>query len=324
MSDKSWLVDKPVELDDCPGEFEDIKCNYCGSTERELVIKVKDYETFFSGQFSIVRCSKCGLTYMAPRLTQETLIKYFYPEDYTCYGEQTVGFFEKLRWLVVSKPKVKVISNLVGQKNIRLLDVGCGDGKFLHYLKLNTSWDAIGVDPNPISVKFAEQKGIDVRPTSLEQASFPDEHFDVVTMNQVIEHVPFPYDIMKEVFRILKKEGLFITENPNYRGFECRLFKSYWWGYHGPRHLHFYTYEMITKMLESVGFNILKINPKRRPGGIAWSFQNLLLEKGVDKNIAYRLGLNNPAMALLFAAPEIIISIFERTSMMEVISQKPA
>ena len=129
MSKKSWLIDKPDEVADCPGDFEDVCCNYCGGLERTVVMQVKDYETFYPGLFSIMQCENCGLVYMAPRPTQDTLIKHFYPEDYTCYGEQTVGFFEKLRWLVVSKPKVKAITDLVGQKKIRLLDVGCGDGK---------------------------------------------------------------------------------------------------------------------------------------------------------------------------------------------------
>ncbi|MBA7518910.1 Ubiquinone biosynthesis O-methyltransferase, mitochondrial [subsurface metagenome] len=322
MPKKSWLVEKTGDLKDFPGEFEDIVCNFCGSTEREILARIKDYETFYPGFFTVVRCLKCGFIYLAPRPTQETLIKYYYPEEYTCYGKQSCNFFDNLRILVICRPKVQLIRQLVNNRTISVLDVGCGDGKLLGYMKHHTNWDLQGVDPNPIATELAREKGLEVTPTTLEGANLRDGAFDVITMCQVIEHVPFPYETMKIVHRILKKGGYFISENPSYGGLECRFFGEHWWGYHAPRHLYQYSYETFSKMAEAAGFKVIKIKSKRRPGGIAWSFQCRLLDHGHSKKVAAFFGLNNPLMAFALAGPEILISLLDRTSMMEVVCQK--
>src|SRR6266404_3696291 len=84
----------------------------------------------------------------------------------------------------------------------RHLDVGCALGSMLQEAKA-AGWNPVGVETSEFAARYAgENTGCPVHAGTLERAAFPSESFDVVTLMDVIEHVPEPLQLTREIYRI--------------------------------------------------------------------------------------------------------------------------
>lgn len=141
----------------------------------------------------------------------------------------------------------------------RLLDVGCGDGRFLAGA-LQRGWDAHGVDTSPGAIRSARRElGGRAVLTTLLKASYPAEHFDVVSLFEVLEHLPDVLGHLREIRRILKPEGLVCLSVPNFASLERTVFRRWWAGLDAPRHLQQFTPESLRFFLETSGFAVLEL-----------------------------------------------------------------
>jgi len=104
----------------------------------------------------------------------------------------------------------------------RLLDVGFGSGEFLEYAK-TAGWEVAGVDPDPVSVESAVQRGLNVRHGGVEAYADMPESFDVITMSHVIEHVHDPHETLKTIYRLLKPGGFLWLTTPNIQSLGHKL-----------------------------------------------------------------------------------------------------
>lgn len=94
-----------------------------------------------------------------------------------------------------------------------ILEVGCGDGKFLQQLKCTR---AVGLECNPLAIAQAREKGLNVLDVTLRE--FAQEHeqeFDGVCAFQVLEHVPEPIEFLRMLEKCLKPNGLMALAVPN-------------------------------------------------------------------------------------------------------------
>ena len=86
----------------------------------------------------------------------------------------------------------------------RILDIGCGPGFMLSGLR--AGWEKHGVEVSRFAAQHAEQY-CEIHVGPVEDAQFPSLHFDVVVLYHVIEHVPDPVSMIREVHRLLKTGG---------------------------------------------------------------------------------------------------------------------
>ena len=86
----------------------------------------------------------------------------------------------------------------------RLLDVGCGSGRFLAFMR-DRGWDVCGCDYDEGAVAMARSRLLDVRVGGIETQQYEADYFDAVTLSHVIEHVPEPRLTIRECRRILKR-----------------------------------------------------------------------------------------------------------------------
>ncbi len=142
----------------------------------------------------------------------------------------------------------------------RLLDVGCGSGEWLLAMR-QRGWTVEGVDFDDGAVKLARQMGLKVECGSLEEQNYPDDYFDAVTLNHVIEHVPDPVRTLAECRRILKPKGKLILFTPNNASLGHRIFKEYWRGLEPPRHLHIFSMKSMHRALVRAGFQEMTLLP---------------------------------------------------------------
>jgi ubiquinone/menaquinone biosynthesis C-methylase UbiE len=109
------------------------------------------------------------------------------------------------------------LSLLENNHNAKPIDIGCGNGNFtLRCKKVIGCKEIWGIDENKEVLVEAKNKGIKtIRYSINKKLPFPDNNFDVVISNQVIEHLFFPVKFMKEIYRILKPWGYAIISTEN-------------------------------------------------------------------------------------------------------------
>jgi len=150
-------------------------------------------------------------------------------------------------------------------KNGRYLDIGCSDGFTLGVAK-EYGLNAYGVETAKKPGNIAKQNGFDVHIGSLESAKFNDNSFDVISLFEVIEHIPNPNPILKEIFRILDSNGILIISTGNARSISARVLKANWDYYdlfgHGG-HINFYCKNSIELLCNDHNLKIKKILTRR-------------------------------------------------------------
>jgi SAM-dependent methyltransferase len=158
-------------------------------------------------------CRDCGLLFANPQKSQEELDEYYaeagaWAEQFDSRRIRAKGR-EKVkkpmtardRLLIALEPFVPVNTPPPGA---RVLDFGCGDGKFLDRLQ-DRGWETYGIEP-AMSVAFTRHKRLDVPP---EDASF---HFVIV--HHVLEHVPEPLMLLQQLARSMRVGGVIFISLP--------------------------------------------------------------------------------------------------------------
>ena len=161
------------------------------------------------------------------------------------------------------------------RKGARILDVGCGNGAFLYKMK-QAGMETHGVELSHKGCRAARTLGLDVREGILEQQRYPPDHFDVITLNHVFEHVPDPKETLRELKRILKPGGVLIMAFPNASSLACRMFRTYWASLDMPRHLAIFSPKTIAILARAQGFSIERTRYLSFPFAFQGSFAYLL------------------------------------------------
>ena len=119
------------------------------------------------------------------------------------------------------KQEFKIISDLI-EKNTRVLDVGCGDGILMEYLKYNKEIDIRGIEISKDNVQKCLSKGLTVIEGDAEKdlLQFPDSSFDFVILSQTLQAFLSPEIVIKELLRVGKKA---IVTIPNFGFWKVRL-----------------------------------------------------------------------------------------------------
>jgi len=232
-------------------------CNYCGYDDTELVNVGPDM-LLNTGQFTLVRCRHCGLIYQNPQPNLTELAAH-YPDEYPRFitSEQESGLSRLSANHALTRQRQRLERHWEGYG--RLLDVGCATGQFLAHMR-TAGWQVAGVEFSPHAAAFArEQYGLDVQTGTLEDATFADDSFDVVTLWDVLEHVQNPKGTLAEVARILRPGGLVVVSTPNPDCVEARLFGPHWIGWERPRHLHLFPPKLLRRYMQDAGFEVVSL-----------------------------------------------------------------
>ena len=119
------------------------------------------------------------------------------------------------------KLEFKIIANLI-EKNTRVLDVGCGDGTLMEFLKDNNKIDIRGIEISKNNVQKCIGKGLTVIEGDAEKdlIQFPDASFDFVILSQTLQAFLHPEKVISELLRVGKKA---IVTIPNFGYWKVRL-----------------------------------------------------------------------------------------------------
>ncbi|MDC1280035.1 methionine biosynthesis protein MetW [Pelagibacteraceae bacterium] len=119
------------------------------------------------------------------------------------------------------KREFQIISNFI-EKNTRVLDVGCGDGTLMEFLKNNKNIDIRGIEISKKNAQKCVGRGLTVIEGDAEKdlTQFPDSSFDFVILSQTLQAFLNPETVIKELLRIGKKA---IVTVPNFGFWKVRL-----------------------------------------------------------------------------------------------------
>ncbi|MDD5449440.1 MAG: class I SAM-dependent methyltransferase [Candidatus Omnitrophica bacterium] len=231
---------------------QDVRCNLCNaddytvlynSTVGDIPPGTEDYKSTVNkyGLFHrLVSCRRCGLIYMNPR---DTGIKDFYrkvvdKEYIESWDERAVTFRRHL----------EILRRYKAQK-ANLLDIGCYAGIFLSEAK-KEDYNIIAIEPSKWAAEFAREKtGVRVLEGSWDEASLPENYFDVVTMWDIVEHLENPSACFRQICRWLKEGGIVAMTTHNVKGWFARLA-----GRRYPWLMRFHLYHFEPKTLSAMLF----------------------------------------------------------------------
>ena len=237
--------------------LETVCCNLCGADDTVPVAEIDG--------FHIVRCRQCGLVYVNPRYREDQLqqiyTEAYYDHDGINNGLEFFGYDNYLddeeNIKITFAKRLSTIERYAHKGT--LLDVGCATGFFLD-LARSQGWEVLGSEVSEFSVRHAREKlGLDVRLGTLQQLQFEPESFDVVTMWDVIEHVPDPLEELRTVWRILRRDGLLSIITPDVGSLVARLLGNRWEELRRVReHVYFFSRQTLTQALQRTGFEVLR------------------------------------------------------------------
>jgi len=209
---------------------------------------------------TLVKCTNCGLIYQNPR-PDIYEIEDFYPDSYESFEPSNYEIRESSLLQRAYDYGIYKRSKFINRykKDGRLLDVGCAVGTFLNGMRKYGQWVLQGVEINAHAAEVARNKyGLDVFTGTLEQAPFPDQSFDVITLWDVLEHLHDPMASLNKIQSLLKGDGILVMRVPNGNSLDAKIFKRHWAGLDIPRHLTVFTPGTLELALKGAGFQSIE------------------------------------------------------------------
>lgn len=313
-------------------------CYLCNKIGDYLYCNLKDRLFGCAGSWNFRKCTDCGLLWLDPKLSPEQLgkayenyythldpvlpteekplpsLRQFYQQAQQTYLAENYGYnfsnaglLPASAWLFKFLPwrrelLRKSVMWLPWKPGGKLLDVGCGNGKFLSRMR-GLGWEGEGVEIDPQAVIQARAQGLTVRQGVLEEQKYPENSFDAITLNHVIEHVHDPVGLLRECHRLLKPGGRLVIATPNPASWGHKMFREHWRGLEPPRHLFLYSRKVMAELLQRAAINAyeMKTLPTMAPG-IFIASRNISRQGRHDSNIP--IPISEKLLARAFALLE--------------------
>jgi SAM-dependent methyltransferase len=193
-------------------------------------------------RYDLPRCPACGLTFSHPMRAADA-----------AFYEASTEYDEKWEFEFVSERLARQ-----GRRGA-LLDLGCGDGRFLS--RVTGRFAPTGLDFNPEAVRAARAaRGLrDVHAVALQELDrwAPDRRFEVITAFHVLEHVEDPRAFLAQAARRLLPGGLLAVSVPNPDRWALGWIREAW--DYPPHHLTRWTVSALRRLLEQQGLAVEEI-----------------------------------------------------------------
>ena len=274
-----WHGAPPAEFvaDDAPTiATDEVRgCPVCGC-ERFVQHAVGfDYELrTCRNPWRFVRCEACEHVWLNPRPAIGTLSTIYPPHYYAYHYTEKVSpiALKAKNWL--DSRKFAGLVRALGRQPESFVDVGCGDGRYLGFAA------SAGVSKNrdyglELDAKVVEKLNAQGYVGLCERVedckSIRQGSIDLATMFHVIEHVDDPKAVVRGVADWLAPGGVFAVETPNIDSWDARLFnKTYWGGYHIPRHWNMFSPTTLSRLLTDAGLEV--IDTRYQTGHSFWMY----------------------------------------------------
>jgi len=238
------------------------KCALCGATNLKLARRGDLTTGITSENFSVTdcnygktadifKCLECG--FMQCCIEFDPLLFYEELEDKsyeTGRNERALQMRNILRLIRKYRP------------HGRLLDIGAASGILVEEA-LMLGYEAEGIEPSRAFWETARKQNLPVH-----LGAFPhpdaDRHYDVVTLIDILEHVPEPVKMLKDVSGLIGRNGIGVVVTPDVESFAARIMGFKWWHFR-VAHINYFSRKTLLAALDEAGLRHLIVS---RPGWV--------------------------------------------------------
>ncbi len=245
-----------------------VPCNVCGEsastevyTSRLPNLSDRDVQEIFACTSSaygecgpIVRCNACGFMYQNPQPDPGWILSAYQDVVDTRYDDEREGRLHTFR------RELEQIGRLTQPG--RLLDIGSHIGVFVEVAR-DMGWQADGVEPSRWAADLACSRGLSVTCGTLDDLDAPPASYDLITLWDVIEHLPDPATELRRLHALLRPGGLLAVSTMDVDAPVARLLGRHW-PWYMQMHLFYFSRRTLTQLVERAGYEMVEVRRHRR------------------------------------------------------------
>ena len=258
-------------------------------------------------QGKLLTCQNCQLVFYVPRPTHEELADFYNQQSYRQGYAQSVMSsqdFVANRYQELKKIVSKYQPNLFNRSNKTFLDVGCGLGDLLQ-LAIADQWQVNGTEISPEAALQAQENiRNQILVGDILTLNLPENHFDLITIYHVIEHLIDPLPVLKNLQKLLKPEGILFIETPNLDSLGAKIRGKNWSNIIPPEHINYYSPKSLANSLTIAGFDNSKVftnAPYKIESVSNWSKSLQMVARSIYK-ITPIFGMGAALQAVVFSS----------------------
>jgi SAM-dependent methyltransferase len=235
---------------------------------------------------SVVPCNCCGVrwTFLPEEIDADAL----YSDEVYAVVDNRQSVFERV--IFSEARKILQKARKINPKANSLLDFGAGKGQFLAVAK-SLGWNGTGIETASERAAFAREKyQVQVMESLYTEGKIGNGNFDFITLNHVLEHLPDPMGLMKELLsQNTASEGIVYLEVPRADSWQAKIAGSHWMHWDIPKHLTHWTEAGLEKEFSKIGFQKVGVRRFSIHLGVLGMLQALLSKLGFRENLILRL-----------------------------------
>lgn len=218
--------------------------------------------SFFADKngYKIYRCDSCQMLSVFPVPTSDT-IESVYKEDYFFGAKKSFGYVDydanKKAMTNIFELYLSKFKKILGGTG-RLLDIGAATGFFMHIVERH-GWKTDGIEISSHAASLGKNRGLSIGAGTIHQTTFLPQSFDVVTMWDVIEHVPDPASDIRKITALLKSGGILAINTPDSGSLFARIMGARWHLLVPPEHIYYFNRTSLRMLLEKNGFMVIEV-----------------------------------------------------------------
>lgn len=256
---RRWVGDRLAKLIQ-GDQLQRVPCPLCQNPPPETASPV------FSG-FGLCRCSRCGLSYVSPRLSERALGKIHSREyyfEYRVWRGIPIAGENEAEEILLSHRRLARAEQWIPPG--RLLDIGCSTVQLLRAAK-DRGYTPSGIELAAWTVGYARKKhNLDVRRGPLSAAAFPGERFDLITLIDVLGHLSDPVAQMTTAAGLLQPGGVILAVVPNAGCAEARKNILNWKHFKPWEHICYYDSNTLGELGRRSGLELIDVDTELSSG----------------------------------------------------------
>jgi SAM-dependent methyltransferase len=251
-------MDMSSELTPTPSAPSIRPCPVCGSLMLEVLYQQR-FEHFVAGSitdaYDVVACSSCGMCFATGLPDQQRFAQYY--ADSSKYDLTADGAHLSARDVDRYSDQAAFVAATVVDRTLPVLDVGTATGGFLVALRDAGFERPFGVDPSPDAVRMARDAfSLDVIIGGLDEAKAWGHEFGLVSYVMVLEHVSEPRKQVREVSRLLRRDGFLFVSVPAAGSFKDHVdapFQEF-----SVEHINYFTSRSLSNVMGAEGYSLVE------------------------------------------------------------------
>ena len=249
-------------------------CRVCENSEANVLYTAREMMFGLRDEFTYFECYQCRCLQIQEFPAD---MSRYYPNDYYSFNEYDgrkfkgiLGGFTWLKYFSLilgdyAQKKIAgiftgindfyILQGLNVNKNTRILDVGCGNGKsFLYPLAEIGFKNLLGCDPH-LKASLIYLNGLQIKKSKVNDVSGA---WDIITYHHSFEHIDNPIENLRKVFELLSCGGVCIIRVPTVSSFAWEHYRTNWVQLDAPRHFFLHSIKSMQILAEITGLELYK------------------------------------------------------------------